>query len=53
MNKRIDELIEIMKEYNHLMNVFMNFMITPTFIENDLNNIFKDSQVGGVDDIKI
>lgn len=49
-DKRIDELIEIMKEHNHLMNMFIQFMITPTSIEYD---IFKDSQVGGVDDIKI
>ena len=50
--KRIDELIEIMKEHNHLMNMFIQFMITPTSIEYAID-IFKDSQVGGVDNIKI
>ena len=34
-DKRIDELIEIIKEYNYIMNVFISFMLVPNWLEED------------------
>ena len=34
-DKRVDELMEIIKEYNYIMNIFMSFMLIPDWIVQD------------------
>ena len=34
-DKRIDELMEIIKEYNYIMNVFISFMLVPNWAEEE------------------
>ena len=34
-DKRIDDLMVIMKDYNYIMNVFISFMLIPDWSEDE------------------